>query len=112
MKNTRRRRPGTKATAGWSQGLSVRVGGTGTVAHAGIVLPRLLADRPGLTAGLAAAVARAGFIPIRDRGRALADAASALAAGGATCLSDIEAMTAQGEIFGFTGGASDSTLFT
>jgi len=87
----------------------VRVGGPGTVAHAGIVLPRLLADRVGLTAGLAAAVARAGFIPIRDRGRALADAASALAAG-ATCLSDIEAMTAQVDIFGATGGASDSTL--
>jgi len=54
-------------------------------------------------------VARAGFVPIRDRGRALADAASALAAG-ATCLSDIEAMTAQVEIFGHGGGASDSTL--
>ena len=39
------------------------------------------------------------FIPIRGRGRALAGAASALAAG-ATCLSDIEAMTAPGEIFG------------
>ena len=87
----------------------VRVGGTGTVAHAGIVLPRLLADRTGLTAGLAAAVSRAGFVSIRDRGRALTDAASALAAG-ATCLSDIEAMTAQVEIFGSTGGASDSTL--
>jgi hypothetical protein len=98
-----------KATAGWSQGLSVKVGGAGTVAHAGIVLPRLLADRVGLTAGLAAAVARAGFIPIRDRGRALTDAASALAAG-ASCLSDIEAMTAQVELFGSTGGASDSTL--
>ena len=37
----------------------MRVGGPGTVAHAGIVLPRLLADRTGLTTGLAAAVARA-----------------------------------------------------
>jgi hypothetical protein len=109
VKNTRNGRPGTRTAAGWSQGLSVRVGGPGTVAHAGIVLPRLLADRVGLTAGLAAAVSRAGFIPIRDRGRALTDAASALAAG-ATCLSDIEAMTSQVEIFGATGGASDSTL--
>ena len=109
MKNTRRRGPGRRAAAGWSRGLLVRVGGTGTVAHAGIVLPRLLADRTGLTAGLAAAVSRAGFVSIRDRGRALTDAASALAAG-ATCLSDIEAMTAQVEIFGSTGGASDSTL--
>jgi hypothetical protein len=73
------------------------------------VLPRLLADRTGLTAGLAAAVARVGFVPIRDRGRALADSAAAMAAG-ASCLSDIEAMTAQVEIFGSTGGASDSTL--
>ena len=109
MKNTRSHRPGMRTGAGWSQGLSVRVGGPGTVAHAGIVLPRLLADRTGLTAGLAAAVSRAGFVPVRDRGRALSDAASALAAG-ATCLSDIEAMTAQVEIFGATGGASDSTL--
>ena len=62
MKNTRRRRPGRKATAGWSRGLSVRVGGTGTIAHAGIVLPRLLADRTGLTAGLAA-----DMHPARDR---------------------------------------------
>ncbi len=109
MKHTRSRRGRRKATAGWSQGLSVRVGGPGTIAHAGIVLPRLLADRVGLTAGLAAAVARAGFVPIRDRGRALADATAALAAG-ASCLSDIEAMTAQVELFGATGGASDSTL--
>lgn len=87
----------------------MRVGGPGTIAHAGIVLPRLLADRTGLTAGLAAAVSRAGFIPVRDRGRALTDATSALAAG-ASCLSDIEAMTSQVEIFGATGGASDSTL--
>ena len=37
------------------------------------------------------------------------DAACALAAG-ATCLSDIEAMTAQEEIFGPGGGASDTTM--
>jgi hypothetical protein len=94
---------------GWSQGLSVEVGGAGTVASAGIVLPRLLADRIGLTMGLSRAVARAGFTPLRDRGRALADAACALAAG-ASCLSDIEAMTAQEEIFGPGGGASDTTM--
>ena len=45
----------------------------------------------------------------RHRGRALVDAASALAAG-ATCLSDIEAMTRQVEIFGPEGGASDTTM--
>ena len=37
------------------------------------------------------------------------DAACALAAG-ATCLSDVEAMTAQEEIYGPGGGASDSTM--
>jgi hypothetical protein len=93
----------------WSQRLEVEVGGVGTVAAAGVVLPRLLADRLGLTTGLAEVVARAGFVPVRHRGRALVDATCALAAG-ATCLSDIEAMTAQEEIFGPGGGASDSTM--
>jgi hypothetical protein len=93
----------------WSQRLKVEVGGVGTVAAAGVVLPRLLADRLGLTTGLAEVVARAGFVPVRHRGRALVDAACALAAG-ATCVSDVEAMTAQEEIFGPGGGASDSTM--
>ncbi len=87
----------------------MEVGGAGTVAHAGVVLPRLLGDRLGLTAGLSGALARAGFVPIRDRGRALVDATCALAAG-ATCLADIEAMTRQVEIFGPDGGASDTTM--
>lgn len=92
----------------WSHGLRVEVGGAGTLAQAGVVLPRLLADRLGLTTGLARVVARAGFLPLRHRGRLLVDAGCALAAG-ATCLSDIEAMTAQAEVFGPGGGASDST---
>jgi len=74
-----------------------------------VVLPRLLADRLGVTAGLADVVARAGFVPVRHRGRALVDVACALAAG-ATCLSDVEAMTAQEELFSPGGGASDSTM--
>jgi hypothetical protein len=78
---------------GWSQRLEVEVGGAGTVAQAGVVLPRLLADRLGLTTGLVDVVARAGFVSVRHRGRVLVDAACALAAG-ATCLSDVEAMTA------------------
>ncbi|MGH8571453.1 MAG: IS1380 family transposase [Gammaproteobacteria bacterium] len=82
---------------------------TGTVAHAGVVLPRLLGDRVGLTHGLSAALARPGFLPGRDRGRALVDAVAAMACG-ASCLSDIEAMTGQAELFGAGGGASDSTL--
>jgi len=44
----------------WSQKLSAEVGGAGTVAQAGVVLPRLLADRLGLSAGPAEAMARSG----------------------------------------------------
>ena len=109
MKPTRMRKPLVDPALEWSHGLKVEVGGAGTVAHAGIVLPRLVADRVGLTTGLSGALARAGFIPGRDRGRALSDAVACLAVG-ATCLSDIEAMTSQVEIFGPSGGASDSTL--
>ena len=94
---------------GWSDRLSVQVGGAGTVAAAGVVLPRLLADRLGLCTDLAAVMARSGFVPLRHRGRALVDAACSLAAG-ATCLSDIEAMTAQEEIFGSGAAASDTTM--
>ena len=69
----------------WSERLSVEVGGAGTVAQAGVVLPRLLADRLGLCSELAGVVARVGFVPLRHRGRALVDAACSMAAG-ATCL--------------------------
>ncbi|PZS08525.1 MAG: hypothetical protein DLM64_12295 [Solirubrobacterales bacterium] len=84
VKSTRTRGFGLDRALAWSHGLKVEVGGAGTVAHAGIVLPRLLADRVGLTAGLSVAMVRAGVIPGRDRGRALTDAACCLAAG-ATC---------------------------
>ena len=103
MKATRSQRKAVDPTLAWSEKLSVEVGGAGTVAQAGVVLPRLLADRLGLCTELAGVVARAGFFPLRHRGRALVDAACSLAAG-ATCLSDIEAMTAQEEIFGPGGG--------
>ncbi|MCA1695533.1 MAG: IS1380 family transposase, partial [Actinobacteria bacterium] len=62
-----------------------------------------------MTGELAEVMARAGFFPLRHRGRALVDITCALAAG-ATCLSDVAAMTAQEELFGPGGGASDSTL--
>jgi hypothetical protein len=75
-----------------------------------VVLPRLLADRLGLTTGLAEVVARAGFVAVRHRGRALVDATCALAAG-ATCLFDVEAMTAQEEIFGPGGGVLSATPY-
>lgn len=95
--------------AGWSSGLTVTAEGAGTVAHAGVVLPRLLADRIGLTSAFRAVLARPGFFPGRDRGRAVTDTVAALATG-ASCLSDVEAMTAQVELFGKDGGASDTTV--
>jgi hypothetical protein len=106
---TSTQRPVVDPALAWSHGLRVEVGGAGTLAQAGVVLPRLLADRLGLTTGLARVVARAGFVPVRHRGRTLVDMACALAAG-ATCLADAEAMTAQEELFGPGGGASDSTM--
>ncbi len=109
MKATSIRRLVGDPALAWSQRLEVEVGGAGTVAAAGVVLPRLLADRLGLTTGLAEVVARTGFFPLRHRGRALVDATCALAAG-TTCLADVEAMTAQEELFGPGGGASDSTM--
>lgn len=96
-------------SAGWSRSLTVATGGQGVVAHAGVVLPRHLADRVGLTAGLRGLVARAGFVPVRDRGRVLTDTVSALVAG-ASCLSDVEALTRQEGLFGPSGGASDTTV--
>lgn len=87
----------------------MRAEGTGTVAHAGVVLPRLLADRVGLTGAFRDVLARTGFLPGRDRGRAVTDTVAALASG-AQCLSDVEAMTAQVELFGPAGGASDTTV--
>jgi hypothetical protein len=109
VKPTTTPRPVGDPALAWSRGLGVEVGGAGTLAQAGVVLPRLLADRLGLTTALARVLARAGFVPVRHRGRALVDMACALAAG-ASCLSDVEAMTAQEELFGPGGGASDSTM--
>lgn len=109
MKTISRSRWSMDPALAWSSAMSVEVGGVGTVAHAGVALPRLLADRVGLSTDLADVVAKAGFFPTRHRGRALVDSACAMAAG-ATCLADIEAMTAQEELFGPGGGASDTTL--
>jgi len=102
-------RPAPDPALAWSKGLKVATGGRGVVAHAGVVLPRLLADRVGLTAGLRGVVARRGFTPGRDRGRLLTDAVAALVAG-ASCLSDVEALTRQEALFGPGGGASDTTV--
>ena len=52
----------------WSDKLSVEVGGVGTVAQAGVVLPRLLADRLGLCTELAGVMARAGVLSVAASG--------------------------------------------
>lgn len=109
MKTTGVGREAAVSPLGWSSGLTVEVGATGTVAHAGVVLPRLLADRSGLTMGLSGVLARSGFTPVRHRGRVLVDVAAALATG-ATCMTDVEALTRSEELFGPGGGASDSTV--
>lgn len=81
------------------------------IAHAGVVLPRLLADRVELSGALSAAVARRGFCPGHDRGRVLTDLACALAAGART-LTDVEAIAAQLALIDRSGrGPSDTTIW-
>ena len=107
--NSRKRHAGARS---WSTGLKVAGDGAGVIVHAGVVLPRLLADRVDLTTGLSQAVARKGFTPTHDRGRLLVDAACALAAG-AKGLTDVEAIAAQLALLQRQGGrgVSDTTIW-
>ncbi len=109
VKRTSVRRAGHEPASGWSTGLSVEVGGRGVIGHAGAVLPRLLADRIGLTGGLRQVVVRRRFTPGRDRGRLLTDTITAMVAG-ASCLADVEALTRQEALYGPGGAASDTTV--
>jgi hypothetical protein len=68
------------------------------VSHAGLALLRHLADKAGLTGGLARALASARLL-VHDRGRVLADLACAIA-DGARVISDFRVMGDQGELFG------------
>ena len=83
----------------WSSGLSVSGDGVGVVAHAGSVGLRLLADRTGLTGGLAAAMARHSFTPVHNRGRVLVDIAVMLADGG-EAIADIDVLRHQSGVLG------------
>ena len=87
-----------------STGLVVSADGDGVVAHAGNAETRLLADQVGLTGALAAAMARRGFTPIRNRGRVLADVA-VLIAGGGQAIADIDVLRHQGEVLGSVASA-------
>jgi hypothetical protein len=91
---------------GWSRDLRVTADADDVVAMVGVVGLRMLADRTGLTEGLSVVLAKPGFHPVHDRGRVLTDVACSIAAGGVD-LSDIEALRAQGEVFGPV--ASDTT---
>ena len=72
----------------WDHALKVTADGTGLVGHAGAVLLRKAADQAGLTAGLGAALRKAGQFPVFDRGIVLVSLAAAIALG-ATSMSDI-----------------------
>lgn len=91
--------------------LRVTADGSGLVAHAGSALLAGSADRVGLTAALAEAMAMA---PTRqrasahDRGVVLRDLAVMLADGG-DCLADLGTLRDQEDLFGAV--ASDSTAF-
>ena len=61
---------------GWDHALKVTGGGTGLVGHAGAVLLRKAADQAGLTAGLGAALRKAGTSPVFDRGIVLVSLAA------------------------------------
>ena len=85
-------------TTAWSKNLDVTAGGHGIVSHAGLALLRKLADRTGLTGGLSRALATPRLL-VHDRGRVLADLASAIA-DGAEVISDFRVMGDQEELFG------------
>ena len=72
----------------WDHALTVTGGGAGLVGHAGAILLRKAADQAGLTAGLGAALRKAGMSPVLDRGIVLVWMAAAIALG-ATSMSDI-----------------------
>ncbi len=92
----------------WSKGLSVTAAGTGVFSRAGTALPRVVADRVGLTGALSGALARKNFTPVHDRGRVLADL-GVLLADGARRIRDIDVLGDQDELFGPV--ASDTTAW-
>ncbi len=92
----------------WSKDLTVEIAGRDVINHAGAAALRLLADRSGLTTGLSRALARAGFVPVHDRGRVLADTAVLIADGGRV-LADLATLRDQAQLYGPV--ASDPTLW-
>lgn len=83
----------------WDRNLSVTSDADGLIGHAGAVLLRKLADQCGLTTALGRALARAGKLPLFDRGVALVSMAVAIVLG-ATSMSDIALLAHQEQVFG------------
>jgi hypothetical protein len=83
----------------WDHALKVTGGGTGLIGHAGAVLLRKAADQAGLTAGLGAALRKAGMSPVWDRGIVLVSVAAAIALG-ATSMSDIAVLAHLAPVLG------------
>jgi Transposase DDE domain group 1 len=89
--------------------VAIEAGGEGVVAHVGLHALGAFADRLGLGAMLSARIPPAGErLPLHDRGKVLVQAMLMLAGGGESCA-DIEALRAQGRLFGAV--ASDSTTY-
>ena len=86
-----------QAITDWSKSLRVEVRGDDVVGHAGNVIPRMLADNLGLTAGLSAALSRPEVL--HDRGVVLRDVAVSIA-GGAQNLAGTAVLRDQGRVFG------------
>ena len=92
----------------WDHALKVTGGGTGLVGHAGAVLLRKAADQAGLTAGLSAALRKAGTSPLLDRGIVLVSMAAAIALG-ATSMSDIAVLAHLAPVLGDGAERPDDT---
>jgi hypothetical protein len=86
-----------KGTTDWSKNYRIEVGGDEVASHAGNVIPRMLADRTGLTDALSAAVSRPEVT--HDRGAVLRDVAVSIA-DGATNLSGSKVLRDQARVFG------------
>ena len=84
---------------GWDHGLKVTDDGAGLVGHGGGILLRKLADQCGLTAALAAALARPGKFPQLSRGVVVVSMAIAITLG-ATSMSDIAVLEQLAAVLG------------
>jgi hypothetical protein len=84
---------------GWARRLRVSGDGKNLVSHAGAGVVRLLAERTGLTGAFSAALARAGFLPVHDRGQVFTDISVAIA-DGESRIGGIEVLGQSAELYG------------